>query len=73
MGQRFNNARYQRPGGRSEYTWPSAGYRKVKIRRDGATLKRLWNDCFESRRHNNGVRRAADRAAVRSGLKEHAE
>ena len=70
LGRRFNNLRYKRDGGRNPYWWPGRLDRKVKLQRDGETLKRQGSDELDSRRENNRRRRAADRAAIRNGLSD---
>ena len=77
MGNRFRRERYDRPGSgsgrRNKFIWPYNRGHETKVEigrgdRDGETVKYGWDDCFASRRDNNRVRRAADRAAIRHGL-----
>ena len=69
-GKRFNAARYDRPGGRCGFVWPTRKATKTALRRLGDTVRRVASDIYASRRENNRVRRAADRAAVRSAVAE---
>ena len=70
MGNRFNAARYDRPGGRCAFVWPTRKITKTALKRLGDTVKRVANDIYVSRRDNNHVRRAADRPAVRAAVAE---
>ena len=70
MGNRFNAARYDRPGGRCAFVWPTRKSTKTALRRLGDSVRRVANDIYASRRENNRVRRAADRAAVRAAVAE---
>ena len=70
MGNRFNAARYDRPGGRCAFVWPTRKATKTAVRRLGDSVRRVANDIYASRRENNRVRRAADRAAVRAAVAE---
>ena len=78
MGNRQKRALYDRPGDiRNQYVWPTRHSTKVALTRGGdrhgGIVKRDWNDVLTSRRDNNRIRRAADRAAIRIGLADHAD
>ena len=70
MGNRFNSQRYDRPGGRCAFVWPTRNATKTALRRLGDSVRHVANDIYASRRDNNRVRRAADRAAVRAAVAE---
>jgi hypothetical protein len=73
MGNRFNSERYDRPGGRCSFVWPTGRATKVALRRLGDAVRPVASDIYVTRRENNRVRRAADRAAIRAAVAESRE
>ena len=76
MGNRQKSALYDRPGDiRNCYVWPTRHSTKIALTRGGdrhgSIVKRDWNDVLTSRRDNNRIRRAADRASIRAGLADY--